>query len=151
MELYLVRHAAAVDRAEASSDEARTLTARGSERFARVVRGLDRIGVRLDVVRHSPWTRAVETADLLMPLCRGESIADTARVLSRYLDGLVVRTFDHGTVEEWARQATIPGDTDCPSPLRFDATAPKPAAVAPWRRFGAPRRRKAKAGKSALR
>jgi len=41
-------------------------------------------------------------------LCRGESIADTARVLSRYLDGLVVRTYDHATVEEWARQASIP-------------------------------------------
>ncbi len=41
-------------------------------------------------------------------LCRGESIADTARVLSRYLDGLVVRTYEHVTVEEWARQASIP-------------------------------------------
>ncbi len=41
-------------------------------------------------------------------LCRGESIADTARVLSRYLDGIVVRTYDHVTVEEWARQATVP-------------------------------------------
>lgn len=41
-------------------------------------------------------------------LCRGETIADTARVLSRYLDGLVVRTFDHAEVEEWAVQATIP-------------------------------------------
>jgi ornithine carbamoyltransferase len=41
-------------------------------------------------------------------LCRGESIADTARVLSRYLDGLVVRTFDHAVVEEWAAQASIP-------------------------------------------
>jgi ornithine carbamoyltransferase len=41
-------------------------------------------------------------------LCRGESIADTARVLSRYLDGLVVRTYDQAIVEEWAQQATIP-------------------------------------------
>ncbi len=41
-------------------------------------------------------------------LSRGETIADTARVLSRYLDGLVVRTFAHATVEEWAREATIP-------------------------------------------
>ena len=41
-------------------------------------------------------------------LSRGESIADTARVFSLYLDGLVVRTFDHATVEEWAREASIP-------------------------------------------
>ncbi len=41
-------------------------------------------------------------------LSRGESIADTAHVVSRYVDGLVVRTFDHATVEEWAREATIP-------------------------------------------
>ncbi|WP_447975145.1 ornithine carbamoyltransferase [Nitrospira sp. Kam-Ns4a] len=41
-------------------------------------------------------------------MCRGESIADTARVLSRYLDGLVVRTYEHAVVEEWAREATIP-------------------------------------------
>ncbi len=41
-------------------------------------------------------------------LSRGETIADTARVLSRYLDALVVRTFDHAIVEEWAREASIP-------------------------------------------
>jgi len=41
-------------------------------------------------------------------LSRGETVADTARVLSRYLDGLVIRTYDQATVEEWARQATIP-------------------------------------------
>ena len=41
-------------------------------------------------------------------LHRGETIADTARVLSRYLDGLVIRTHTHHTIEEWARHATIP-------------------------------------------
>ena len=41
-------------------------------------------------------------------LSRGETVADTARVLSRYLDGLVIRTFDHAIVEEWAREASIP-------------------------------------------
>lgn len=41
-------------------------------------------------------------------LSRGETVADTARVLSRYLDGIVIRTYDHSIVEEWALEATMP-------------------------------------------
>lgn len=54
-------------------------------------------------------------------LSRGETVADTARVLSRYLDAIVVRTFDHAIVEEWAREATIPvinGLTDLNHPCQ---------------------------------
>jgi ornithine carbamoyltransferase len=43
-----------------------------------------------------------------MQLGRGESIGDTARVLSRYVDGIVIRTLDHEAVLELARQATVP-------------------------------------------
>ena len=39
---------------------------------------------------------------------RGEPIKDTARVLSRYLDGVMIRTFEHEKVEEFARYADIP-------------------------------------------
>ena len=39
---------------------------------------------------------------------RGEPIADTARVLSRYVDGIMARTFAHDTVVQLARHATIP-------------------------------------------
>lgn len=39
---------------------------------------------------------------------RGETIADTARVMSRYLHGLVVRTFGHEIIEELAANATMP-------------------------------------------
>ena len=41
-------------------------------------------------------------------LSRGETVSDTARVLSRYLDGIVIRTYDHSIVEEWAVEAAMP-------------------------------------------
>jgi ornithine carbamoyltransferase len=43
-----------------------------------------------------------------MQLGRGETIADTARVLSRYVDAIVIRTLDHAHVLELARHATVP-------------------------------------------
>lgn len=41
-------------------------------------------------------------------LGRGEPIRDTARVLSRYLDLIMIRTFDHADVRELARYARVP-------------------------------------------
>ena len=43
-----------------------------------------------------------------MQLGRGETIADTARVLSRYVDAIMIRTLDHEMVLELARYATVP-------------------------------------------
>lgn len=43
-----------------------------------------------------------------MQIGRGETVADTAKVLSRYLHGIVIRTFSHAEVEELAREASIP-------------------------------------------
>jgi ornithine carbamoyltransferase len=43
-----------------------------------------------------------------MQLGRGETIADTARVLSRYVDAIMMRTLDHDTLTELACHATVP-------------------------------------------
>jgi ornithine carbamoyltransferase len=57
-------------------------------------------------------------------LGRGEPIADTARVLSRYVDGIMIRTFDQADVEELARYASVPvinGLTDLLHPCQVMA------------------------------
>lgn len=57
-------------------------------------------------------------------LGRGESIADTARVLSRMADAIMLRTDDHGKVEELARHASVPvinGLTDLSHPCQIVA------------------------------
>jgi ornithine carbamoyltransferase len=54
-------------------------------------------------------------------LGRGEPIPDMARVLSRYVDGIMIRTFDHEEVEELARTAAVPvinGLTDLMHPCQ---------------------------------
>ncbi len=41
-------------------------------------------------------------------LGRGETVADTARVLSRYLTAVILRTYSHSSIEEFASFATVP-------------------------------------------
>jgi ornithine carbamoyltransferase len=57
-------------------------------------------------------------------LGRGEPIRDMARVLSRYVDGIMIRTFGHDTLEELARFASVPvinGLTDLLHPCQIMA------------------------------
>ena len=55
-------------------------------------------------------------------LGRGETVADTARVLSRYVDAIMIRTDDHGKAEELATHASVPvinGLTDFSHPCQL--------------------------------
>ena len=57
-------------------------------------------------------------------LGRGETVADTARVLSRMVDAIMVRTDDHAKIEEMARHASVPvinGLTDRSHPCQIVA------------------------------
>ena len=59
-----------------------------------------------------------------MQLGRGESIADTARVLSRYVDAIMIRTDEHAKIEELASYASVPvinGLTDLSHPCQIVA------------------------------
>jgi ornithine carbamoyltransferase len=59
-----------------------------------------------------------------MQLGRGESVADTARVLSRYVDAIMIRTDEHAKVEELAHYASVPvinGLTDLSHPCQIVA------------------------------
>ena len=75
MELYIVRHAEAVPRGPKYTEAKRPLTPTGQREFQSAVTGLKRLGVRFDHLYFSPWLRASQTADLLMPLLKGESEA----------------------------------------------------------------------------
>ena len=67
---------------------------------------------------------ALMISDRESQMGRGESVADTARVLSRYVDGILIRTFAQDEVAELAREASVPvinGLTDLLHPCQVMA------------------------------
>ncbi|MGC0416058.1 ornithine carbamoyltransferase [Embleya sp. AB8] len=67
-----------------------------------------RTRVSLAVAAHRLGMTAVSLTREDMQLGHGETWADTARVLSSYLDAITVRTFEHRTVEQLAEVAAVP-------------------------------------------
>jgi phosphohistidine phosphatase len=74
MQVFVIRHAAAVPRSSKIDDASRPLTDRGRRQWRRAVHGFRRLGVRFVRVCHSPWLRAVETANVLIAETGGESV-----------------------------------------------------------------------------
>ena len=67
---------------------------------------------------------ALLISELDSQMGRGESVSDTARVLSRYVDAILIRTFGHERVVEFGRHATVPvvnGLTDLVHPCQVMA------------------------------
>jgi ornithine carbamoyltransferase len=67
-----------------------------------------RTRVSFDIAMRQLGGEAIMLTGQEMQLGRGETIADTARVLSRYVDAIMIRTLDHNTLAELAKYATVP-------------------------------------------
>jgi ornithine carbamoyltransferase len=67
-----------------------------------------RTRVSFDVAMRQLGGESIMLSGQEMQLGRGETIADTARVLSRYIDAIMIRTLDHGQLIELAASASVP-------------------------------------------
>jgi ornithine carbamoyltransferase len=67
-----------------------------------------RTRVSFDVAMRQLGGEAIMLTGQEMQLGRGETIADTARVLSRYVDAIMIRVLDHADLLELAKYATVP-------------------------------------------
>lgn len=67
-----------------------------------------RTRISFDVAMRQLGGQSLSLNNSDLQLGRGESIADTARVLSRYVDAIMIRANEHATLLELARYATVP-------------------------------------------
>lgn len=81
-----------------------------------------RTRVSFEVGMYQLGGSALFLSDKTSQMGRGEPIHDTAKVLSRYVDGIMLRTFEHAEIVELARHATVPvinGLTDLVHPCQL--------------------------------
>jgi ornithine carbamoyltransferase len=67
-----------------------------------------RTRVSFEVAMYQLGGHAMRLSGQEMQLGRGETLADTARVLSRYVDAIMIRILDHEALDELAKHATVP-------------------------------------------
>jgi ornithine carbamoyltransferase len=122
MSAEAIRHF--LDLIDISSHELRAMIAAGRAMKTRpATRRLALAGRTLAMIFDKPSTRTRVSFDVAMrqlgggtivltgqemQLGRGETIGDTARVLSRYVDAIMIRTLDHAVLTELARNADVP-------------------------------------------
>jgi phosphohistidine phosphatase len=76
MDLYIIRHAIAEEALPGRADADRALTTEGRARFERSTLGIARLGLSAERCWHSPWLRAAETAQLLLPVLGSKPVAE---------------------------------------------------------------------------
>jgi phosphohistidine phosphatase len=101
MKLLVIRHAIAMDRDEfaelGESDDRRPLTKRGAKRMRKVAAGLHKIVDGIDVMATSPYTRAVETAEI---------VSNEFGIVPADLVAALVPDVQFDEFEAWARAYT---------------------------------------------
>ena len=65
MNLYIIRHAIAVEEDSSGDDSQRSLTDKGRKKMRQIAKGLRILGVEFDMILSSPYVRARETAEVL--------------------------------------------------------------------------------------
>jgi len=100
MQLFVIRHAIAAELesgAPEGADAQRPLTRKGIQRFRQSVQGMGALGLRFSSVLHSPWRRAVETAQLVAPLvAAGGSTLPTELMCRAPAPALLALIAEHG-------------------------------------------------------
>jgi phosphohistidine phosphatase len=107
VDLFVIRHGIAVPKGTMRHDPARALTDEGRRELGRVRDGLKALGIRFDNIYTSPWTRALQTSEVLrglskkVPEVTRELTREPREKLLRELEGDSVAVVGH---EPWLTQ-----------------------------------------------